>query len=115
MEETEKHIDTEYENLLDVKSQKDISILDFVDGISEDEKNNILQHDVEWKKHWIGMPEFIQDDNKSFKSLIVNFDTEEDYNEFSKLINQKLTNKTKSIRFPKLEKDDIFSMRWVID
>lgn len=49
---------------------------------------------------WVGMPEFIQNKIKPYKELIVRFDTEADYLEFQSLINQKLTEKTKSIWHP---------------
>lgn len=47
-----------------------------------------------------GITDFQQDDQKAFKQLLINFDNEEDYIEFSKLIKQKLTVKTKSIWYP---------------
>lgn len=49
---------------------------------------------------WVGMPEFVQEKKQPFKELIIRFDTEDDYLDFQKLINQKLTNKTKSIWHP---------------
>jgi hypothetical protein len=53
---------------------------------------------------WDGMPEFIQEAKKPFSVIKVRFETEEDLIEFSKLIGQKLTKKTKSIWHPKLER-----------
>lgn len=58
----------------------------------------------EWKREWKDMPEFKQDELTPFKQLIVNFNNEKDFDEFSKLINQKLTLRTKSIYFPEKEK-----------
>ena len=49
---------------------------------------------------WVGMPEFVQEKKQPYKLLNVRFETEEDYNEFAKLIDQNLTEKTKSIWFP---------------
>jgi hypothetical protein len=49
---------------------------------------------------WDGMPEFVQEKKEPFKTLIVRFETESDYKEFSDLIAQKMTNKTKSIWHP---------------
>lgn len=57
----------------------------------------------EWEREWVGMPEYSQSKvKKEFASIIVRFDTKEDLEDFSKLINQKLTNKTKSIYFPQI-------------
>jgi hypothetical protein len=49
---------------------------------------------------WVGMPEFVQEKKEPFKELIIRFDTEDDYLDFQRIINQKLTNKTKSIWHP---------------
>ena len=49
---------------------------------------------------WVGMPEFTQEKVEPYAKIIVRFDTEEDLQEFAKLIGQKLTNKTKSIWHP---------------
>ena len=54
----------------------------------------------EWKQHWKGMPEFIQDKQTPYAKIIFRFENENDLQEFSKLINQKLTNKTKSAWYP---------------
>jgi len=49
---------------------------------------------------WVGMPEFIQEKQEPFKKLIIRFETQKDYEQFSKIIEQKLTTKTKSIWYP---------------
>mgnify|MGYP003351411286 CR=1 FL=1 len=49
---------------------------------------------------WVGMPEFVQEKKDPFKELIVRFETEQDYQDFQKVIEQRLTFKTKSIWFP---------------
>ena len=51
---------------------------------------------------WGGMPEFVQEKQEPFAKIIVRFDSQHDLDEFSKLINQKLTRKTKSIWHPEL-------------
>ena len=49
---------------------------------------------------WVGMPEFVQEKKEPYKTLIVRFETEQDYKDFAQLIEQKLTKKTKSIWHP---------------
>ena len=49
---------------------------------------------------WHGMPEFVQEKKEPFKTLVIRFENEADYKEFQKIINQKLTYKTKSIWHP---------------
>jgi len=57
---------------------------------------------TEEEKEWQDMPEFVQEQQKPFSKIIVRGETEEDLQEFAKLIGQKLTPKTKSIWHPKL-------------
>ena len=49
---------------------------------------------------WVGMSEFVQEKKEPFKELIIRFETENDYLDFQQRIEQKLTNKTKSIWHP---------------
>ena len=53
-----------------------------------------------WQKEWKGMPEFVQEKKDAYAKIVIRFDNEEDLQDFAKLINQKLTNKTKSIWHP---------------
>ncbi len=59
-----------------------------------------MSHD--WKNEWKDMPEFIQEESKPFSSIIIRFATEKDMLEFSEMIGQKITPKTKSLWHPKL-------------
>lgn len=56
---------------------------------------------IDYTAEWQGMPEFNQQDLSGYKRIIVHFMTEEDYVGFSRLIDQKLTDKTKSVWYPK--------------
>lgn len=60
------------------------------------------KQNLEWKNEWLDMPEFVQEKKEPYSKIIVRFNSEEDLQEFAKLIGQKLTNKTKSIWHPKL-------------
>jgi len=63
--------------------------------------------------HWVGMPEFKQDDQKPFKTLYVHFRTEADYKHFETLIGQILTKKTKSIWHPRNDATKNSELRWI--
>lgn len=54
----------------------------------------------DWREHWVGMPEFVQERQEPFSEIIVRFEKEADLIEFSEIIGQKLTAKTKSIWHP---------------
>jgi len=101
---------TEYENCLDVKEFEDGTLSSF---LGEEAVKDI--EEKIWKKHWVGMPEFTQENNPPFKKIIVSFRNKEDYDEFSKLIGQNLTEKTKSIWHPKLDREANSLLRWVED
>ena len=71
-------------------------------------ENNNLIFD-EWKD----MPEFVQEKQEPFAKIIIRFETKENLEEFAKLINQKLTKKTKSIWFPFKSHWGLTKKRWV--
>lgn len=56
--------------------------------------------EIETNDLWVGMPEFVQNKQEPFSTLICRFETQQDLDDFAKLIGQKLTPKTKSIWFP---------------
>jgi len=106
---------TEYDNCLNVKQEiKESSLVDFFD-LDEQEKEMLMADEKEWKKHWVGMPEFTQEDNPPYKKIIVSFRNKEDYQEFAKIMNQKLTEKTKSIWYPELDREENALLRWMED
>ena len=55
------------------------------------------------EKEWVGMPEFIQEDLTAYRTIIINFDNEEDVKKFAKIIKQRITPLTKSIWYPKAQ------------
>lgn len=72
-------------------------------GFSEHELVPFLDPEAEGsdpEKEWKGMPEFKQEDKTSFQSIHVHFFDQKGVDEFARLINQKLTNKTRSIWYP---------------
>ena len=99
---------TEYENCLDVKEFESGTLSSF---LGEEEVKEI--DEKLWKKHWVDMPSFVQENNPPFKKIIISFRNEDDYKEFAQLIDQNLSDKTKSIWFPKLDREANSLLRWV--
>ena len=62
---------------------------------------------------WKDMPEFVQEKQEPYAKIIVRFETKEDLEEFATLINQKLTQKTKSIWHPELQRGIHSNKRYV--
>lgn len=94
------------------KEKQNNMIFDFMD-LSDEEREQFIDDDHDWEEHWKGMPEFVQEDNPPYKKIIINFRNEDDYKSFAKLIEQNLTEKTKSIWYPKLDVDDNILKRWI--
>lgn len=64
-----------------------------------------LDEFTEWKKEWQDMPEFVQNNEKPYQQIIISFDSAEDVQDFAKLIEQPLTGRTKSVLYPRVEKE----------
>lgn len=58
-------------------------------------------------EEWKDMPEFSQEDEEGCQKIVVHFKKIEDVKEFSSLINQKITEKTKSIWFPEQKSEKL--------
>jgi len=84
-------------NEFDIVDLKEWGFKDIDFGLNIDKIN----HQDEWE----GMPEFNQDDKMPIRQIIISFDNKEDINKFSKLLNQKKNDKTKSLWYPKKEKN----------
>ena len=56
-------------------------------------------------QEWVGMPEFNQPDKMPYRQIIVSFDKESDVQDFANIMNENITQKTKSFWFPKKEKN----------
>jgi hypothetical protein len=64
-------------------------------------------------EEWLEMPEFVQEDNPCFAKIVFRFETEKDLLDFSNIIGQKLTQKTKSAWHPALQRGLNAGKRWV--
>lgn len=53
-----------------------------------------------WEEHWKQMPEFVQEDQKPWKSIYVHFESREDMEAFEKLVGQRINLTTKFIWYP---------------
>ena len=71
------------------------------------------EYESNWKKHWIGMPEYTQEDKIKFRAITLNFRSEADYKEFSQKIGQEVTEKTKSIWHPEQHITKNLLLRWI--
>lgn len=73
----------------------------------------VVDVNSKWKEHWIDMPEYIQNEEHPFRTVHFHFENEKDYQDFSSLIDQELTEKTNSIWHPKRNITKNMLLRWV--
>ena len=71
----------------------------------------------DWEKEWeaANAPDFKSEGDTCYKRVVVRFENEDDYQDFQKLIGQKLTSKTKSIWHPALIQGKHSALRYVFE
>ena len=62
---------------------------------------------LEHEEHWQDMPAFDHEDQSPFRSLTINFVSQDSMDKFFQIIKQDYTDKTKYIWYPKIEKNVI--------
>ncbi len=72
-----------------------------------------IDFDEWWKVEWQGMPEFIQDEKRPWKSMYVHFRSREDLLEFGKMVKQRLTNDTPSVWYPEMPREKRVHLAYV--
>jgi len=97
---------TQYDNFLEQKVELD-----------EPARLFDVEEENERERLWRGMPEFENNENKTYKTIYLHFRNEEDFKEFvakykSVDNDQVISNKTKSMWYPHLDKDENSLRRW---
>jgi len=65
---------------------------------------------------WDDMPEFVQNDDEPYAEMTIRFRNEDDLKEFAELVDQSnLTQKTKALWYPKLDRKANSLLRWFGD
>ena len=103
---------TVYDNFMDQKVilKEPATLVDVLD---------LEEEDKEWEQHWVEMPEYEQENQKTYKTVYIHFRTKEDFEDFAKLITKhvdsdtKLSEKTKSFWYPKLDRTKNSLLRWI--
>ena len=63
---------------------------------------------------WEGMPEYQHEDQRSAHRLIVHFANMDDLQDFAELVGQPMTEKTKWIWYPEVERADFTDKRYAV-
>lgn len=88
--------------------------IDFSSLFYENEFEMLIGEEVEDPlDEWGGMPEFEQEDKTSFQAIHIHFKDQEAVNEFAALIQQKITDKTRSLWYPEIEIERYADKRYI--
>ena len=82
--------------------------------VSFQKKEKKSRRNKVWQKFWREMPEYVQENNPPYKQVTMRLQDDSYLDELSKLLGQNLSDKTKSIWHPKLERTENQKLRWVI-
>ena len=70
---------------------------------------------VDPRSEWREMPEFTQEDQGAYRTIIINFTNDKDVQKFAKLLGQVITDKTRSLQYPAVQQDKVANLRYVAD
>jgi len=98
--------DTTLQELVDELKESDSELIDMLNI------NNLDLESLVAEEEWEGMPEFDQQDKTATRNIIVSFSCNNDIKDFAELISQNITEKTKSIWYPKQQNMDTESKRY---
>lgn len=82
-------------------------------NINKESQQLLFDVGEEWQNEWQDMPEFVQEDLMSYRTIKVHFESEEDVKRFSELLNQQITQDTKFIWFPEAELGRFANKRYI--
>lgn len=104
----------DYDDMVDYKPSGPSDLTSFFGG---DERENLQNEVNDPYKQWhaAGMPAFTTQNLEPWKQMYINFRCEEDLMAFAKLINQKLTPKTKVVWYPEKAKEENILNQWIED
>ena len=66
-----------------------------------------------WEQEWVGMPEYLQENQDPVRTIYIHFRTEEDVEDFEKVIGQKIYPKDKSYWHPVRVPRKASLYRWI--
>jgi hypothetical protein len=69
-------------------------------GLQENPQLSLFDVDPKWREEWVGMPEFVQENNEPFQKISVSFAKYEDVQRFGALLGLRVTPQTDAIWFP---------------
>lgn len=100
----------EFEDLKDLGIDFELTGFDsiFTDNLTAKNSAVVTNLNDEWK----GMPSYDHTDKTPVRQLIVSFASEEDVVKFSKLVEQTITEKTRSLWYPKAEIETMMDKRY---
>ena len=81
--------------------------------MAKEKKQTLFEVPEPWEEHWQGMPEYIQENRKPWKTIPIHFENEDNLKLFAKLIDRTLTRKTKCLWYPPQEIRHMMDKRYI--
>lgn len=77
-------------------------------------QNELFNRDefASWYDHWRGMPEFVMEDKSPHRQIIISFPDAAAVREFSDMIGQNITERTRSLWYPVQDREGIADKRY---
>jgi len=89
-------------SLLDDVSAEELALKDLLEGLARQHQLYATDGD-DPNAHWQNMPGFTQEDQRPFQSIHMHFRSRADVEKFAKLIDQKITDRTIYLWFPRIQ------------
>jgi hypothetical protein len=100
--------------LTDIESGMDLDAM-FFDWELDQILGKVAQGGFDPSAEWEGMPEYESEDGRPAYAIKVNFRSLEDLQDFARLIEQKLTEQTRSIWYPIKPSEETKNIAWISD
>lgn len=100
--------DAEEQDVVVEQQESDDEFLTMNDG-----QLSFVDPDEWWKEHWKGMHEFVQGNTEPWKTVCVHLRSREDMKILETVLEQRLSEKTKSVWFPAHERVNRICMGYV--
>jgi ParB-like chromosome segregation protein Spo0J len=92
---------------IEIEDLKSIGVDLALTGFENMEIDQLFAEPTDVSKEWQGMPEFDMENKIAFRSIIIHFKDQDAVDEFSRLIDQNITTKMRSLWHPRLETEKL--------
>lgn len=109
------NIADEYDDFVGKVNEDEMPVTLFDDESIIPETAEEAAHRMKWERLWKGMPAYESEEQSAFRTLIVNFATEEAFDDFCQKLGLvgHITSKTKTTFYPPKKTEELNKLCWV--